>query len=190
MNKGVQFIFAFSLGGAVGAVAAWKILKARYERKINDEIDAFIEEYTGRNQRYEGPQQSDEVEPTEEDEEDPEQIEYEETIVSNSYAVREDVQEMKESRGKKPYVIAPERFGELDGYDVESLNYYADGVLTDDWDNVIDDVEGVVGRASLETFGQYEDDSVFVRNERLKTDYEILRDNRTFESYNQTRKEE
>jgi hypothetical protein len=187
MNKGVQFIFAFSVGAAVGAVAAWKYMKARYERIINDEIDAFIEEYTGKKRQYTGPQDADEAAKTVTDEE---VNQYESTIISNSYAVREDVEEMNAKKEKHPYVIPPEQYGERDGYDVESLNYYADGVLTDDWDNVIEDVEGVVGKESLEHFGEYEDDSVFVRNERLKTDYEILRDNRTFGSYNQTGKEE
>ena len=83
---------------------------------------------------------------------------------------------------KKPYVISPDEFGELDEYEAVSLNYYADGVLTDDWDNVIEDVDGIVGKDSLTHFGEYEEDSVFVRNDNLKTDYEILMDVRNFSS--------
>ena len=57
---------------------------------------------------------------------------------------------------------------------------YADGVLTDDWDHPIEDVEGLVGVESLTHFGEYEEDSVYVRNDRYKTDYEILKDLRNF----------
>ena len=38
----------------------------------------------------------------------------------------------------------------------------------------------MVGDA-LDHFGEYEDDSVFVRNDRYKCNYEILKDVRTFE---------
>ena len=40
-------------------------------------------------------------------------------------------------------------------------------------------MDNVVGLESLAHFGEYEDDSVFVRNDRLKCDYEILLDQRT-----------
>jgi hypothetical protein len=41
-------------------------------------------------------------------------------------------------------------------------------------------VDDVVGFESLNRFGEYEDDSVFVRNDRLKCDYEILLDRRKY----------
>ena len=61
-----------------------------------------------------------------------------------------------------------------------SLTYYADGVLADENDEVIEDVEDAVGIDSLNHFGEYEDDSVFVRNDARKCDYEILLDQRTY----------
>ena len=81
---------------------------------------------------------------------------------------------------QKPYVISPDEFGEFAGYDTVSLTYYADRVLADDNDDVIEEVDDVVGTESLSHFGEYEDDSVFVRNDRLKCDYEILLDQRKF----------
>ena len=41
-------------------------------------------------------------------------------------------------------------------------------------------MDNVVGLESLTHFGEFEDDSVFVRNDRLKCDYEILLDQRTY----------
>ena len=79
-----------------------------------------------------------------------------------------------------PYVISPDEFGNEFDYEEVSLTYYADGVLTDDQDNIIEDVEGLVGLDSLNHFGEYEDDSVFVRNDALQTDYEILADLRNY----------
>jgi hypothetical protein len=37
-----------------------------------------------------------------------------------------------------------------------------------------------VGEESLEHFGEYEEDTVFVRNDHLMTGYEIQRDYRTY----------
>ena len=76
-------------------------------------------------------------------------------------------------------VIPPEDFGEY-GFKCESLTYYKDRVLTFDNDEKITDVEKYVGPDALNTFGEYEDDSVFVRNHGMKTDFEILLDSRTY----------
>jgi hypothetical protein len=79
-----------------------------------------------------------------------------------------------------PYVITPEEFGERDDYETASLTYFADGILADDTDQMVEDVDDTVGTDSLTHFGEYEDDSVFVRNDDLKCDYEILLDVRKY----------
>jgi hypothetical protein len=73
-------------------------------------------------------------------------------------------------------VISPAEFDTEDDYEVYSLTYYADGVLADEQNNPIEDVDNMVGRDSLNHFGEYEDDSVHVRNDAMKCDFEILRD--------------
>ena len=52
---------------------------------------------------------------------------------------------------------------------------YEDGEL-------VDAADAIIGEGSLERFGEYEEDSVFVRNDRLKCDYEILLEPRKFYS--------
>lgn len=117
--------------------------------------------------------------------EKPDIFEYAAKIKEAKYAVDNDV--IKEEEGgvesmdsEKPYVISPEEFGEDDEFETESLFYHADGVLTDSRLNVIENVDEIVGIDSLNHFGEYEDDSVFVRNETLHVDYEILKDMRNF----------
>ena len=79
-----------------------------------------------------------------------------------------------------PYIIPPEEFGENEDYDTISLTLYSDGVLADDADKPITDIDEVIGNESLEHFGEYEDDSIFVRNDKLKCDYEVLIDERKY----------
>ena len=81
----------------------------------------------------------------------------------------------------RPYVITPEDFSEnAEDYEVVSLNYYADGVVTDENDDLLDDIEETIGLESLEHFGEYEDDSVYVKNDDLEILYEILLDHRKY----------
>lgn len=63
-----------------------------------------------------------------------------------------------------------------------SLIYYNDGVLTDENNEIVDDINEIVDEDSLKHFGEYEEDSVFVRNDKLKCDYEILYDLRKYKN--------
>lgn len=79
-----------------------------------------------------------------------------------------------------PYVIAPDDFSTSPpGYSAQALDYFADGVLADSW-GVQLDVEETIGEDALEHFGDYTDDIVYVRNERVEIDYEVTRDPRTY----------
>lgn len=184
MSKATAII-AFVIGAAGGAAAAWYITKTKYERIAQEEIDSvketFSKLYKRDNEATESSAESDDS--TDEDEEEPEEplsvMEYAIKIRNEGYA-REEVKE----EGELPYVIAPESFDEMDGYSVLSFTYYADKVLTDDRDRAIDDITPVVGFADAEEleshFGEHEDDSIFVRDDRLKRDIEILYDTRKF----------
>lgn len=80
-------------------------------------------------------------------------------------------------------MIPPTEFDMLDDYDVIELTYFSDGVLVDDDGQVITNIDAVVGEESLKHFGEYEDDCVHVRNDRLKCDYEIIKDLETYADY-------
>ena len=83
--------------------------------------------------------------------------------------------------GTEPYVISPYDFGDLDEYAQIELTYYeGDDILEDDEYNIITDRDELIGPKALFTFGEYEDDAVFVRNERLRTDFQILKDYRSY----------
>lgn len=80
----------------------------------------------------------------------------------------------------EPYIIPPEEFDE-NGYETVTLYHFTDGVLADAYSNeVLENPTEVVGDEFTTHYGEYEPDSVYVRNDALKTDYEILRDTRRF----------
>lgn len=167
----------FAAGAVVGVAATYNYFKTKYERIAQEEIDSV-------KRAFSAPQQSEVVEGDTESEDaldpTPEEIANYNSIISAQGYSESDIpvdSVRKEVKGvRAPYVIAPTDFDTEDDYEVCSLTYYADGVLADEQGNVIEDVEGMIGRDSLNTFGEYEDDAVHVRNEALRTDFEILRD--------------
>lgn len=95
------------------------------------------------------------------------------------YTDLEHSQNMEETSYKKPYVIPFEEFCE-GGYtnDKTTLTYYeTDDVLVDEGEELIDNVEEMVGVANLSRFGEESGDPnvVYVRNASLWNDYEIVK---------------
>lgn len=182
MNITWNKVLWFTAGAVVGVIATSNYFKTKYERIAQEEIDSV-------KRAFSAPQQS---EPTEADTEeeiivkpDPEEVTaYNEIISTQGYgsATTAPVDPIgKEVKGvRKPYVISPAEFDTEDDYEVYSLTYYADGVLTDEQDNPVENVDDMVGRDSLNHFGEYEDDAVHVRNEGMQCDFEILRDLRNY----------
>ena len=184
MNKTKNFMM-FVLGVAVGSVVTWRYVEKKYKQIAQDEIDSVKEVFSKREAEF--TENTEARIKADNAKEKPSVIEYAAWLRERGYTnysdmVDEKPEEVKEEPMSvdKPYVITPEEFGDLDDYETISLTYYADQILADDNDVIVDDIEDVVGFDSLNSFGEYEDDSVFVRNDRLKCDYEILLDQRKY----------
>lgn len=194
MTSTLNKVFIFTAGAAIGSVVTWKIVKTKYEKIAQDEIDSVKEVFSKKRiidcakakldkKKYVS---TDIFDNTDEScgitKDKPDIREYAAKLQESGYFnyAKADSVEEKETNEKEPYVIPPEEFGEIEDYDTISLTYYADGYLTDDQNEIVEDADDVVGLDSLDHFGEYEDDSVFVRNDRLKADYEILFDPRNY----------
>lgn len=176
-------LFIFAAGAAVGSVVTWKLLRTKYEQIAQEEIDSVKEVYA---RRFE--EDSEDAEDEEESDgsttadyrNKPSLSEYAAKLNNLNYVSEEGSEDMSKD-DRIPYVISPDEFGEV-GYETASLTYYADGVLTSENDVPIppEEIEDCVGPDALTSFGQYEEDSVFVRDDSIKMDIEILRDTRTY----------
>lgn len=191
MKTNLKVGLAFVLGAATGALVANKYLKTKYEKIADEEIASVKAVYWTKTNPEAAAYAKKDVEYTEEvykqhqqaaksaaeqAKEKPDIVKYAEKLHKERYTNYSTT-----AKPGEPYVISPEDFGEFDDYEKISLIYWADQVLTDDNNEVVEDLEGSVGIDSLTAFGEYEDDSVFVRNSRLRCDYEILLDQRNFE---------
>lgn len=184
MNKTLSNLFIFTAGAAIGSAVTWKLVKDKYARLAQEEIEAVREVYMKHENdiREDTTEEATIEEPVVTPESVPEFTEQERADyanIANSYTNNNEKGVPKPV--KRPYVISPDEFDEV-GYQTVSLTYYADGVVEDDFYDVWDDdeIDEKIGRDSLNHFGEYEEDSVFVRNDDEETDYEILRDSRNY----------
>lgn len=196
MNTKVACAIAFVAGAAVGVAASWRVLDTKYKKLADKEI-ASVKElfYSKPVENNEEPDESEEKKFEQSPEEDfTEEEKKEYTNIASSYTnyatksvVKEepnveiiDSEPNVEITDSEPYVISPVELGDCD-YDVIDLIYYeGDNTLTDEEDEIINDVGELIGWESLEHFGEYEDDSVCVRNDIRKVDYEVLLDVRKY----------
>ena len=169
MNNTLSNLVIFAVGAAIGSAVTWQFVKTKYEQIANEEIKSVKEMYARR------VREDDTLDKLENGIK-----EYVDLVTKEgytNYANEKDVEEV-ETR----YIIQPEDFDTLDDYDAISLTCYADGVVVDDYDEVIEksDVDEMLGENFSDWFGEYDDDSVYIRNDVRECDYEVLRDVRNY----------
>lgn len=169
MYNGLKYFLTFAAGAAVGTAVAYKLLEKKFAQIAREEIDDVIAWYEGKAVKAAEPEED----TTEEDRVDAKNIIESEGYISDNTKKEGDSETMSDI---KPYVISPEEFGEMDDYEKVSLRYTADEVLVDEMGEVFEDIDETVGPDFHKHFGEYEADSVFIRNDELETDYEILLD--------------
>lgn len=168
--------FIFAAGVVAGAVAGAYLVKDKIMADAKQEIEEVREYYKSKKESKK--EETVEEQPVEEVKEEKEY----KTIVENSGYVNYNKPEQITQHSvleDEPYSIDPEEFGdkEEEGWDTMTLTYFADGVLIDDTDEIVEQPDVVVGLDNLKIFEEFPDATcVYVRNETWRTDFEILRD--------------
>lgn len=202
MNNKVFGAILFTAGAIIGSIVTLKVVKTKYEEIAQEEIDSVKEEYTRLMVAMKKKLNESVIRDDEENEDDAEEdnndsyneaemIDYHKIASKYCSSDEEKTQNEEEGdEGKKdsddevphvngPYVISPDDFGSVPGYNVEPLDYFADGILADGW-GVKLDIDETIGEDAVNHFGEYNDDVVYVRNEATEIEYEVTRDPRTY----------
>ena len=186
---------AFIGGAAAGGFVGYKFAEKKFSDLADEEIKSVKEHFTVPIEVKKKVKKK----PGEENPEDaskkalnkPGLVEYTKRLKEATYVNYSDKEEEKksgrypwESSDKfskdGPYVVSPNEYGDEDDYDQSDLILYADGILADRDDNIIDNVDEVLGKGTLEHMGEYEEDALHVCNPVKKIYYEILADLRIF----------
>ena len=184
-------LIGFAVGALVGGLVTYFATKKRFEAKANKEIkevrdyytEEFIKDYNHSSDKMAEPKK---IEPnnTQEVKKGKSLIALKVDPFSLDKAFETSANVVEDIR-----IIRLQDFTDDDEYDKETLIYYEDDVLTDQYDHV-ELIDDVIGRECLEHFGEEpadiysdefvkgEEDIVYVRNERFKTDYEVIYEHR------------
>lgn len=182
-------IVIFVSGAAIGSVVTWKLLEKKYKDLADEEIASVIETFKNRKDTK--------IKKVNNREKEEDSATIPETIDTMNYNhivkeeyVNEEIDDtivdidMPEEEVLNIYLIAPENFGEKIEYGTKSLTYYADGVITDEINEPIPNFDEIIGNHFLDHFGDYEDDSVYIRDDTNEMDYEILKSDSMYNSEN------
>lgn len=165
MNK---TFMAFIVGAAAGAGAAWLYAKKYFGQQIDDVIakcNAVEAEEQPKINKQE--KEDDSEAPAEAEKGGDGLVKYNKALKENGYS---------DKVGQKPYFILPDEFKDGTMTTAVTWSYFEDGVVTDEYDNIVEDVEQAIGNLDLlvDAFG--DEDIAYIRNEDRKCDYEILRE--------------
>ena len=170
MNKALYFL-SFAVGAVTGGLISWRVTKKKMGAIVDEELASIRKAYS----REEGIKKLKEKVPDKPD------ISEVVNQIKDQEVYQQKVRDMNYSNPlteeqEKPYVIVPDDFGMFSDYDTDTLYFYDDGYLVDENDDELtkEDVEKYVGFDALNHFGEYEDDVVYVRNDIMKRDFEII----------------
>lgn len=164
ITKGLIFV----AGVGTGIAASMYFIKKKYECIAEEEIEKARQLYKKR------------AEKVKVEIEEPEK----KTEESSEPVVKEDYNKIVEDLGYKkkeetmdtnlPYVIEKDEYGEMADYELVHLSYYKDGVLEDTEGNLIEDISYHIGWDGIDALESHTEETVFVRNDNLKKDFEIF----------------
>ena len=190
-----KIIVAFILGAAAGVASSMLYFKTKYEQKADAEIQEIRDLYAKKTE-------------TEEKKEDTPVTSHQVTKADDlhatarhiseytKYTSKEDAQNedpkdgihvervdfapMKNPNPPKPYLIDSSDYGQDDNFDPLCWEWYTDGILANENDEIVDDIQEWIGDG-LKVFAETEDNLFWVRNEKYGVDIEVARSGITYE---------
>jgi len=177
----IKGLVIFVVGFGLGAVAAKMVLKREYEELVQEEVESLRETAARRKDLRKS----------------------EEVIVDGSKSAKEMHKKLANNIAKRysggtdeeysecekeshntnhysidgePYAISLEEFSEeMDHFEKSTIYYYdEDDTLADEQEEMIQDVLAIIGPEVLDHLQQAKSDVVYVRNEKMQIDYEII----------------
>ena len=166
---GIKEVIIFAAGFVAGGLVVNKLVEKKYEDISNQEIESVKAVY--HKKLEEAPDNNDipdEAAETEQTRKGTSAMRtYSDIIKSSNYS------SPATNEPDLPYVITPEAYMEPNGYDKLACNYYNNDVLTDENDEPIEIEEIMGSHDMLDRMGEYETDTLYIRNDKTEADYEI-----------------
>ena len=188
-------IIAFILGAAAGVASSMFYFKTKYEQKADAEIQEIRDLYAKKSETEEKKEdtpvtshqvtKADDLHATarhisEYTKYTPKEDAQNETPKDGIHVEKVDFAPMKNPNPPKPYLIDPSDYGQDDNFDPLCWEWYTDGILANENDEIVDDIQEWIGDG-LKVFAETEDNLFWVRNEKYGVDIEVARSGITYE---------
>lgn len=178
VNRGLSAFCSFLVGAGLGAVLAWSFAKTKYEKIAEEEIESMKkvllkdkEKDNENNKRKKNISKVDEI------------INKEgyKGQSTNYATVYNEKKTQKNNVETYIHPIPSDEFGLEEEYDVITLIYLVDGVLIDDMDAEVGNIEEKIGADFAKYFDETNGDTIYFKNDKYKAYYEIVQDDRSFD---------
>lgn len=181
----LSHVIAFVAGAAVGYFAANYLLKDKYEKRFQQEVSSTIEAFKSNKKDDEVTHKDEKLKAVSDEVVVADIKEYAKNIGKHDYSEVKDDKPSEKNKDDgidhtKPYVITEEEVDAYMNYSITQWNYYADGVLTDENNEVVEDVSTTIGKEAFEHLKKTSESAIYVRNDLLELDYEILKNEMTY----------
>lgn len=191
--NGFKSLLIFLLGAAVGSASTYLLIKSKYESAVENEVQEIRDAYRKTLKSDDIPEETDEEqehstthERSSLDQDRKKKVETDSEKIppedyTRFYKPSDIVVEEPKHVGshpiqyRDPYVISPNDFGEDPSYEEMHLVLNPNGIITDEeTGDEIEDYVGLLGTEWEGSMGEYEINTVRIRNERLGLDIEII----------------
>lgn len=183
-------VMCFIAGVGSGFAIGYVVLNKKYENKLNQGLQDIREAYTST--KPEPVEKKETAEIPEKKQEAPQpEVKKEQTVVTNAGSLLEPEEPISYDRFckevpdepvvsyKEPYEITYDEFATV-GYQIRSLLYYPKQNIVTEYfegqdpdEKKVNNPSALIGVDALCSFDNSEDDTIYVRNDDLKADFEI-----------------
>ena len=187
----------FMVGAAIGAGIAVLCTRAYFETLANDEIDSVKKAYKTPNTPHEDEKLQDFVKAVKTQNtraSNGDKIIYEQKLEHFGYdsIKNEEVQDAEEKLAEKegpsdektkPHRISIDDFTDNGPYYQQvTVTYFPkEQLLVDDISGEFEDVESTVGKDNMELFRELDEDVMYIRNDNVSIDYEVVKSNAEYD---------
>ena len=178
VNRGLSAFCSFLVGAGLGVTIAWHFAKTKYEKIADEEIESMkkvlLKDKEKDNENSEKKKNISKVD----------EIVNKECykVQSTNYAtVYNEKKTQKNDAESYIHPIPSDEFGLEEEYDVITLIYLVDGVLIDDMDAEVGNIEEKIGADFAKYFEETNGDTIYFKNDKYKAYYEVVQDDRSFD---------
>lgn len=198
MSK-LSTVIAFLAGAGISGGITWFVTRNYYRNLANEEVESVRKHYSGKIHELSATAQQAKMDQIKQEAEAA-AVKYDTAATTDDSAWIKKESERQaisydqdykppkvHTEFKPPYVITPEEFSDSFTFEKKTYLLFKDGVFFDESTELpVPEALNILGEENMDQMGAVEPNTLYIRNERYGTDYEIISESEmTFEEYSE-----